>query len=220
MKVRMAMTPNKEDYLKMIFELGGDTALISNKQIVAGLSVSAASVSEMITKLVEQQYVTHTPYQGIKLTASGQRRAASLVRNHRLWEVFLANDLGYPIDNVHAEAEMLEHATTAEMAARMAKFLGNPKYCPHGGVIPDEDGHYLDQSRVTLSTVPVGAKGHIERIVDEASLIDYVFGLGLHIEDHFEVLAKEDKTITIRQRETGNDLAVDVVRAEHIFVEL
>lgn len=85
------MTPNKEDYLKMIFELGGDTQLISNKQIVIGLDVSAASVSEMITKLVEQHYVTHTPYQGIKLTATGQKRAALLVRNHRLWEVFWWN---------------------------------------------------------------------------------------------------------------------------------
>lgn len=204
----------------MIFELGGDTALISNKQIVAGLSVSAASVSEMITKLVEQKYVTHTPYQGIKLTASGQRRAAALVRNHRLWEVFLTADLGYPVDNVHSEAEMLEHAMTPEMAERMAKFLGNPKYCPHGGVIPDEDGHYLDQSRATLSQVDVGAQGHIERIVDEASLIDYVFGLGLAIEDHFEVIEKTPSAIRIRQRETGKELAIDPVRAEHIFVEL
>ncbi|MFD1441347.1 metal-dependent transcriptional regulator [Lacticaseibacillus hegangensis] len=214
------MTPNKEDYLKMIFELGGDTALISNKQIVVGLNVSAASVSEMVTKLVEQHYVTHTPYQGIKLTASGQSRAAALVRNHRLWEVFLTEDLGYPVDNVHSEAEMLEHAMTPEMADRMAKFLGNPKYCPHGGVIPDADGHYLDQSRVTLSQVDVGAQGHIERIVDEPSLIDYVFGLGLSIEDHFEVIAKSEQAIRIRQRETGKELDIDPVRAGHIFVEL
>ncbi|WP_262315494.1 metal-dependent transcriptional regulator [Lacticaseibacillus parakribbianus] len=214
------MTPNKEDYLKMIFELGGDTALISNKQIVAGLTVSAASVSEMITKLVEQHYVTHTPYQGIKLTASGQQKAAMLVRNHRLWEVFLVSSLGYPVDAIHQEAEKLEHATTPDMADRLAKMLGRPQYCPHGGVIPDEDGHYLDQSRVALASLAVGDHGHIERVVDEAAVIDYIFGMGLHIEDHFQVVAKDTRTITLHQRETGKDLPVELGRASHIFVEV
>ncbi|WP_125705332.1 metal-dependent transcriptional regulator [Lacticaseibacillus daqingensis] len=214
------MTPNKEDYLKMIFELGGDTALISNKQIVAGLDVSAASVSEMVTKLVEQRYVTHTPYQGIKLTASGQQKAAMLVRNHRLWEVFLVQSLGYPVDAIHQEAEKLEHATTPEMADRLAKMLGKPQYCPHGGVIPDSDGHYLDQSRVALADVEVGQKGHIERVVDEAAVIDYIFGLGLHIEDHFTVVDKDQQTVTLHQTETGKDLPIERKRASHIFVEL
>ncbi|WP_179395972.1 metal-dependent transcriptional regulator [Lacticaseibacillus absianus] len=214
------MTPNKEDYLKMIFELGGDTALISNKQIVAGLSVSAASVSEMITKLVEQHYVTHTPYQGIKLTASGQQKAAMLVRNHRLWEVFLVQSLGYPVDAIHQEAEKLEHATTGEMADRLAAMLGEPHYCPHGGVIPDADGHYIDQSRVALAECTPGTKGHIERVVDEAAVIDYIFALGLHIEDHFTVVDNDAKAVTIHQTETGRDLVVDRVRAQHIFVEL
>lgn len=214
------MTPNKEDYLKMIFEIGGDTQLISNKQIVAGLNVSAASVSEMITKLVEQKYVTHTPYQGIKLTASGQTKAAMLVRNHRLWEVFLVQSLHYPVDAIHQEAEKLEHATTPEMADRLAHFLGDPQYCPHGGVIPDADGHYLDQSRVALSSLAVGQRGHIERVVDEAVLIDYIFALGLQIEDHFTVVAVSDTAVTIHLRRTGQDLAVDKVRAGHIFVDL
>ncbi|MFD1428981.1 metal-dependent transcriptional regulator [Lacticaseibacillus mingshuiensis] len=214
------MTPNKEDYLKMIFELGGDTALISNKQIVSGLDVSAASVSEMIAKLVEQHYVTHTPYQGIKLTASGQKNAALLVRNHRLWEVFLVQSLGYPVDAIHQEAEKLEHATTPEMALRLSKMLGDPQYCPHGGVIPDGDGHYFDQSRVPLASLEVGQKGHIERVVDEAALIDYIFGLGLHIEDHFTVVAKTDDTISLQQARTGKTLPIELKRANHIFVDL
>lgn len=214
------MTPNKEDYLKMIFELGGDTQLIANKQIVTGLNVSAASVSEMITKLVKQKYVTHTPYQGIKLTAAGQTQAALLVRNHRLWEVFLVNELGYPVDGIHQTAEQLEHATTQEMADRLANRLGHPQYCPHGGVIPDSDGHYLDQSRVALSTLEVGQQGHIERVVDEPAVIDEIFGLGLAIEDHFEVVATSNTAITLTQLETGNQLAVPMSRAAHVFVEL
>ncbi|MFD1485773.1 metal-dependent transcriptional regulator [Lacticaseibacillus baoqingensis] len=213
------MTPNKEDYLKMIFELGGDTQLISNKQIVTGLDVSAASVSEMITKLVEQKYVTHTPYQGIKLTAAGQKRAALLVRNHRLWEVFLVASLKYPVDSVHQEAEKLEHATTPEMADRLANMLGEPQYCPHGGVIPDSDGHYIDQSRVPLASLVTGQKAHIERVVDEAAVIDYIHDIDLQINDHFTVVGVDQATITIHQVRTDRDVAVDRVRAAHIFVD-
>ncbi|QFQ90480.1 metal-dependent transcriptional regulator [Lacticaseibacillus manihotivorans] len=213
------MTPNKEDYLKMIFELGGDTQLISNKQIVIGLDVSAASVSEMITKLVEQHYVTHTPYQGIKLTATGQKRAALLVRNHRLWEVFLVESLHYPVDSIHQEAERLEHATTQDMADRLAEMLGHPQYCPHGGVIPDADGHYFDQSRKPLSNVKVGEKGHIERVVDEVVVLDYIRDIDLQIEDHFTVVGVSDSTITLHLTRTDKDLAVDRVRAAHIFID-
>ncbi len=78
------MSPNREDYLKMIFELGGDTKKVSNKQILGGLNVSAASVSEMISKLVDEHYVNHTPYQGIQLTKKGIKAAALLIRKHRL----------------------------------------------------------------------------------------------------------------------------------------
>ncbi len=216
----MPMTPNKEDYLKMIFEIGGDTALISNKQIVAGLNVSAASVSEMVTKLVEQDYVTHTPYQGIKLTATGLKAAALLVRNHRLWEVFLVNSLGYPVDAIHQEAEMLEHATTPDMADRLARMLGNPLYCPHGGVIPDEDGHYLPQSRVRLASLKVGDKGHIERVVDEAAVIDYIFALGVHVGEHFTVVATNAEKITLMLARSGEQVDIDLPRADHIFVQL
>lgn len=214
------MTPNKEDYLKMIFEIGGDTELINNKQIVADLNVSAASVSEMITKLVEQKYVTHTPYQGIKLTATGLKEAARLVRNHRLWEVFLVHSLGYQVDAVHQEAERLEHATTPEMADRLAKMLGDPQYCPHGGIIPDAEGRYRDQSRVPLASLAVGQSGHIERVVDEAAVIDYIFSIGLRINDRFSVIAKDDAHITLLMQESGRKLPVDLVRAAHIFVEL
>ncbi len=89
----MAMTPNKEDYLKIIFELGGDAKKVTNKEILAGLNVSAASVTEMVNKLVKENYVNHTPYQGIQLTSEGAREAALLVRNHRLWEVFFSRQV-------------------------------------------------------------------------------------------------------------------------------
>ena len=214
------MTPNKEDYLKLIFEIGGDTQLVSNQPIVAVLHVSAASVSEMINKLGEAKLVAHTLYQGIQLTSAGRKKAAILVRNHRLWEVFLVQCLKYPADAVHQEAEKLEHALTPEMAKRLSAMLGEPRYCPHGGVIPDANGHYLQQSRVTLGTLDVGQSGHIERVIDEVSLIDYTVKIDLRLDDEFTVTAKTLDAVIIKLARTGKELAVDADRADHIFVEL
>ncbi len=89
------MTPNREDYLKLILELGGDQKKINNKQIVSGLDVSAASVSEMISKLLKEGLVEHSPYQGVQLTETGLASASALIRKHRLWEVFLVEHLHY-----------------------------------------------------------------------------------------------------------------------------
>ncbi|KRO17974.1 metal-dependent transcriptional regulator [Lacticaseibacillus saniviri] len=212
------MTPNKEDYLKLIMELGGDEELISNKQIVGGMQVSAASVSEMISKLVEQNYVTHTPYQGIQLTESGRRAAALLVRNHRLWEVFLVQELQYPVDAIHVEAEALEHATTAEMANRLAARLNYPQFCPHGGVIPDASGHYQPQSRLSLEQLEVGDFAIIDRILDESALIDYIGQLNLKIGDQVEITAKSDDTITLKTVD-GRQIPFMNARSGHVFVQ-
>lgn len=105
------MTPNKEDYLKIIYELGGTDKKINNKEIVERLAVSAASVSEMMSKLLKEGFIERVPYQGVQLTAEGLRKASTLIRKHRLWEVFLVEHLGYSWNEVHAEAEVLEHVS-------------------------------------------------------------------------------------------------------------
>ncbi len=212
------MTPNKEDYLKIILELGGDTHKVSNKQIVASLDVSPASVSEMVTKLVKQTYVTHTPYQGIQLTQKGLTCAAKLVRNHRLWEVFLMKQLLYPYDALHSEAEALEHATTDDMANRLEYLLKHPKFCPHGGVIPDTNGHFERQSRITLASLGVGAKATIERVIDEASLLDYLGMLDIKIGDSVFVVAVAPKVLTLRNSRTKRVLSMQVDNATNVFV--
>ena len=120
------MTPNREDYLKIILELGGDTTKVNNKQIVSSLDVSAASVSEMISKLVKEELVEHSPYQGVQLTASGLQKASSLIRKHRLWEVFLVEHLDYSWNEVHDDAEVLEHVTSEHLADHLENYLNHP----------------------------------------------------------------------------------------------
>ena len=106
------MTPHKEDYLKVIMELGGDKQLVNNKQIGQALSVSAASVTEMSVKLLKDGLISHIPYQGVQITDKGQLIANKLIRKHRLWEVFLSEKLDFNWDEVHDEAELLEHVSS------------------------------------------------------------------------------------------------------------
>ncbi|WP_071131805.1 metal-dependent transcriptional regulator [Enterococcus timonensis] len=215
------MTPNREDYLKLILELGGDTQKINNKQIVAGLAVSAASVSEMLTKLVKENLVAHTPYQGVQLTSSGLQRASSLVRKHRLWEVFLEEKLHYTFNDVHEEAEVLEHVTSDQLANRLEKFLDFPTACPHGGIIPKFQENLHEQKRKTIVDFPVGTTIRIARVLDEKDLLDYLVGLNVSLNDVYTIaelqadegpvtLANDHKKIYLRHK-TASTIFVEPV---------
>ena len=130
------MTPNKEDYIKAIYKLGGNHEIISNKSITNMLQISAASTTEMLNKLVAENYVVYERYKGARLTEKGILYAEGLIRTHKIWEVFLVQSLGFSPDEVHAQAEILEHASSPELINRLMKFLDDPTHCPHGEVIP------------------------------------------------------------------------------------
>ena len=130
------MTPNKEDYIKAIYKLGGRDEFVSNKAINQMLNLSAASTTEMLNKLVNDGTVEYIRYTGAKLTKRGIKVAERLIRSHKIWEVFLVNSLGFSGESVHEQAEVLEHSSSVEMTERLAEFLGNPTHCPHGEEIP------------------------------------------------------------------------------------
>ncbi|WP_162890872.1 metal-dependent transcriptional regulator [Suicoccus acidiformans] len=116
------MSQSREDYVKYIYEFGqGDR--VANKDIAQGLSVSPASVTEMLKKLAEEELVDLRPYQGVRLTDKGNDLATSLIRKHEVWEYFLVNALGYEKSEVHDIAEILEHSTPDDMAERLAEFI-------------------------------------------------------------------------------------------------
>lgn len=213
------MTPNREDYLKLIFELGGDETKINNKQIVSGLDVSAASVSEMISKLVKEQLVEHSPYQGVQLTESGLKKASTLIRKHRLWEVFLVEHLNYSWNEVHDDAEVLEHVTSQTLANRLSEYLNQPKFCPHGGVIPEDDQPVHEEKRQTLIDYPVGTTIRIARVLDEKDLLDYLVSIDLNIHEEYQIdeIAAYEGPISISNKQ--KQLAVSYKVASTIFVD-
>ena len=213
------MTPNREDYLKIILELGGDTTKVNNKQIVSSLDVSAASVSEMISKLVKEELVEHSPYQGVQLTASGLQKASSLIRKHRLWEVFLVEHLDYSWNEVHDDAEVLEHVTSEHLADHLENYLNHPEHCPHGGSIPNKEEVVHEERRATLDSYPVGTKVRIARVLDEKELLDYLVTIDLNINEEYEIvdIAAYEGPITIQN--DRKKIPVSFKAASTIFVD-
>lgn len=213
------MTPNKEDYLKMIYELGETTKKVTNKQLVSGLKVSAASVSEMITKLLKEGYVGHIPYQGIHLTEEGLQKASALVRKHRLWEVFLVNHLGYAWNEVHQEAEVLEHVTSIELARHLDKYLNFPTVCPHGGMIPTEKEVVHEKILSTLVDKGIYDVVKIKRVADEKELLDYLASLEVSIGDIYKIIDIGAYEGPITLESDGKQLVVSYKAATNIFIE-
>ena len=213
------MTPNREDYLKIILELGGDTTKVNNKQIVSSLAVSPASVSEMISKLVKEQLVEHSPYQGVQLTESGLKKASSLIRKHRLWEVFLVEHLEYSWNEVHDDAEVLENVTSEQLADHLEDYLNHPKHCPHGGNIPHKDEVVHEERRQTLDSYPVGSTVRIARVLDEKELLDYLVTIDLNIDEEYEIIdvAAYEGPITIQNAQ--KKISVSFKAASTIFVD-
>jgi DtxR family Mn-dependent transcriptional regulator len=161
------------DYVKAIWDLGG-VGSASTKDVSARLLVSPASVSNMFARLREMGLVEHERYRGATLTERGRREALRLVRRHRLIETFLLEHLGYDWQEVHEEAERLEHAVSDAFTDRLAAFLGHPEHDPHGDPIPSAEGDLEADDSFPLSQAVVGRRLRISKVSDEdAAMLDY-----------------------------------------------
>ena len=174
------LSPPIEDYLKTIYMLRERSGAASTTAIAAALDVTPASVTGMIKKLAEMKLVRHTPYQGVELTRSGEKIALEMVRHHRLLELFLMEALGYTWDEVHAEADVLEHVISEEFEERMAARLGYPTVDPHGDPIPAKDGTFTALKERALLAMQPGESAQITHINDTNSeMLRYAASLGL-----------------------------------------
>jgi DtxR family Mn-dependent transcriptional regulator len=163
------------DYLKAIWELAVDSGdAASTKGVAERLSVSAASVSNMFARLQEMGLVEHERYRGATLTERGRSEALRLVRRHRLIETFLLEHLGYDWQEVHGEAERLEHAVSDAFTDRLSAFLGHPDHDPHGDPIPSAEGVLEADDSFPLSQAVAGRRLRISKVRDEdAAMLDY-----------------------------------------------
>ncbi|ORV10294.1 manganese-binding transcriptional regulator MntR [Mycobacterium celatum] len=188
------LTPVAQDYLKVIWnaqEWSRDK--VSTKMLADRIGVSASTASESIRKLAEQGLVDHEKYGAVTLTESGRRAALAMVRRHRLLETFLVNELGYSWDEVHDEAEVLEHAVSDRLVARIDAKLGYPHRDPHGDPIPASDGQVPTPPARQLWACHDGEAGTVARISDaDPEMLRYFDSIGISLDSRLRVLARRE----------------------------
>lgn len=186
-------SPAVQDYLKAIFQIadsGEHEGAITTSQVAESLSVTTASASNMLKKLDGLGYVTQVKRQGVELTDLGRRAALEVVRHHRILETYLATRLGMSWDEVHREAEVLEHHVSAALAERMAEVLGHPRHDPHGHPIPSAAGVVETPPVRRLSELEVGATAAVASVDDrDDALLRFLAERGLVPGAALEVLA-------------------------------
>ncbi len=184
------ITPAIEDYLKAIYTLQQQQGLVTTSLLGEQRGSKPGSVTGMVKKLAEMDLVRHTPYQGVQLTAAGERIALEVIRHHRLLELYLVEALGYSWDEVHEEAEKLEHHISEKLEARIAARLGHPTLDPHGDPIPTIEGEVPLVLHIRLSDLEVGDHARVVRMRDQsADRLRYLADLGLVPGAAFEITA-------------------------------
>ncbi|MFV9506385.1 MAG: metal-dependent transcriptional regulator [Oscillochloridaceae bacterium umkhey_bin13] len=183
------ITPAIEDYLKAIYTLQ-QQGTVTTSLLGEQRGSKPGSVTGMVKKLAEMNLVQHTPYQGVQLTAAGERIALEVIRHHRLLELYLVEALGYSWDEVHEEAERLEHHISEKLEARIAAHLGHPTFDPHGDPIPSLDGRLPSSPDLRLADLAVAERATVVRMRDQsAERLRYLADLGLVPGAAVEVIA-------------------------------
>jgi len=208
----------EENYLKAIFKLGNaKTDGVSTNSIAEELETKASSVTDMIKKLSDKKLVKYKKYQGVHLTKKGKEIAVSIIRNHRLWEVFLVEKLNFKWDEVHDFAEELEHIKSEELTNRLDAFLEFPKHDPHGDPIPDKDGNIYNHQDISLADlkplekgIVVGVKEHSKSYLNYLESINLVLGAEIKVNSivdfdrSMSALVNEKKTVNISHQACKN----------------
>ena len=217
-----------EDYLKGIYTLQEENQSVATSVLAKHLKIGDGSVTDMVKKLSDRNLINYAPYQGVTLTPDGRRLALKMVRRHRLWEMFLVKFLNYSWDEIHDEAERLEHVTSDDLEERIDKALGHPKVDPHGSPIPSVSGELVEIAGKNLAECVTGERGIIVRVKDEShELLRLMTNLGLGL--NTEILVKQklefDGTIVIAfedresSREIVREIPLSPMFAQSIFIQ-
>ena len=200
------MSKSIEDYLKGICTLKKKKEY-SNKKLAEYLNISPASVSEMIKKLVNEDYLI-IEKKKVKLTEKGNNFALDVIRKHRVWEVFLFEKLGYDKEEVHKEAEILEHVTSNRLLQKLEKFLFYPKECPHGSPIFYDLKNFDEANVIRLSEVEEDDEIVILSVEDNIDLYDYLRDLNINLKEQYIVERKDpfDGPIYLKSKENNKKI--------------
>jgi DtxR family Mn-dependent transcriptional regulator len=216
------VTLSEENYLKAIYHLGklGSIA-VSTNAIAEKIDTKASSVTDMLKKLADKNLVNYKKYQGVNLTEEGRLTAASVIRKHRLWEVFLVDKLNFSWDEVHDVAEQLEHIKSKKLINELDSFLAFPTEDPHGDPIPDREGNLNKSQKIFLSQVNQSVNCSCVGVKDSsANFLKYLDKNNIALGTDIQVLTKEpfDESMTIKINDS--DLAISKDIANNIYVKI
>lgn len=223
MAIKTNLSQSIEDYLKAIYDIAGEKGKASTNQLAQFLSVTPASISGMIKKLskLTPPLVSYQKHQGVSLTNEGLSIAIEIIRHHRLIEMFLHKILGYPWDEVHEEAERLEHAISEKFEERIAAVLNNPNFDPHGDPIPNQNLSLPTIEEICLFDFPVNVPATICRVRDsDPELLRYLSKIKVILHAKIKILDKSpfDENITLLNFETSDKIVLGKSITSQIFV--
>jgi DtxR family Mn-dependent transcriptional regulator len=204
-----------EDYLKTIYEIQIEQGKVGTTVVAEQLGVAPASVTGMLKRLADMRLVVYQPYQGVTLTGAGEKIALEVIRHHRLAELFLARALGVPWDQVHNEANKIEHVLSEDLVQRIDVALGHPATDPHGAPIPGPDGSIEQPDVIQLAHLKPGQVGVVAEVSDHnPAMLRYLGELGLYprAEVHVLALAPFNGPVTIRVGDVEHTLGQEVAR--------
>jgi DtxR family Mn-dependent transcriptional regulator len=211
----------EENYLKAIYKLQEQTGeIVANSDLARVLEVHSASVTDMLKKMAAKKLILYEKSKGFKLTEKGKQVAISIIRKHRLWEVFLVEKLKFGWDEVHEIAEQLEHIQSEELINRLDQFLGHPKADPHGDPIPNSNGVFAKSKSRLLSEMKENNQGKFTGVTDHsASFLSYLDKVGLTLGDSIKIKFVEafDNSYTL-QLKGKNELTVSNKVANSLLI--
>lgn len=215
-------TTTEENYLKAIYKLGAQSREnISTNAIADQMSTRAATVTDMVQKLHEKKLVRYEKYKGVGITDKGRKVALAIIRKHRLWEVFLVKILNFKWDEVHVIAEQMEHVHSDELTARLDKFLGYPKFDPHGDPIPDELGKLEPAAFMPLFSERLNQTVKLAGVAEHsAGFLQHLEKLGLQMGCKLKILEKfeYDQSFILLVNDT-REITISVETAKNILIQ-
>lgn len=216
------MTLSEENYLKTIYHLTSATDTeVSTNAIAEKIETKASSVTDMLKKLSEKDWIHYKKYQGVSLTEKGQLAAKMIVRKHRLWEVFLVEKLHFAWDEVHDIAEQLEHIKSEQLINKLDNFLGNPTKDPHGDPIPDSNGKIIAIEKVLLSEVLPDQKCQCIGVKDSsAAFLKYLDNNKIALGTSIKMLSKEEFDLSLKIEIDLKEMVISHKIASNLYVKL
>lgn len=198
--MNLKLSESQEDYLKQIYLLTEKSdELVSTVELANHLNFKPASITNMLKKLSEMNLIEYRPYQGVRLLESGKMIALEILRHHRLLELYLSETLGFGWEEVHEEAEKLEHVISERLEARIAEKLGHPTHDPHGDPIPSVDLKLPEGPPIRpVTTVSENESGHISRVTtQDTDTLNMLSRLGLTLNTEIKIIAQEKSGVRV-----------------------